>query len=81
MLNRDQHIEVEAVRLWRRGFRERRLTSKLMKKYGLDRDEAKYFAGIGRSVNLGKFIPDWSKNPRLGSENAQTFPVKKSIQK
>ena len=80
-MTRDQLIEIEATRLWRRGYRLRRLTSKLMAKYGLDQGEARKFAKLGRKINLGKIIPDWSKNPRLGSENVQNIPVRKLIQK
>jgi len=59
MLTRDQHIEIESTRLWRRGYRLRRLTSKLMKKYGLNQSEAREFARLGRKINLWKVIPDW----------------------
>lgn len=81
MLTRDQLIEIESTRLWRRGYRLRRLTSKLMKKYGLDRDKARKFARRVRKINLGKIIPDWSKSPRLGSENVKSITPKKPTQK
>ena len=73
MLSRDQLIEIEATRLWRKGFRIRKVTSILMNKYGIDQDEAKDFARIGRSINLGKFIPDWLKRPPSGSENVKSI--------
>ncbi len=61
MLSKDQTIEIESARLWKTGFKMQRVVSKLMAKYGLDRDEAKDYAVIGRDVASGKLIPDWKK--------------------
>ncbi len=80
-MTRDQLTEIESVRLWRQGFRMRRVTTRLMAKYGLEKDEAKDFAKIGRNINLGKFIPDWAQSPQLGSKNVKGITPRKPTQK
>jgi hypothetical protein len=56
-VTRDQFICVEAVRLWRRGNRMRRMTMKLMAKYGLDASQARTLAKVARDVYRRKSIP------------------------
>ncbi len=80
MLSRDQMIEIESTRLWRKGFKIRKVTSKLMAKYALERDEAKDFATTGRDIYLGKIIPDRAEGPRLGPKNVKGITPRKSSQ-